>query len=154
MLTALSSDLLDAPFDRLLAALRMSAHLSSGQPAVIYMDQLVQQEAIHEQIALWAAHDGRTSEELAGAIDQLTTYFRSLPWLTERLIPDHLLVGEVVRGETSSLALAKAPESPLVHLAYLANQLPWERQRGSTSSRLVSLYWQSNILRICRWARR
>ena len=143
LLAALVLEAPAVPFDRLLAALRMSAHLSSGQPAVIYMDQLVQQEAILEQVALWAAHDGRTSEELAGAIDLLTTHVRSLPWLTERLIPDHLLVGDVVRGKTQPLVLAKSPESPLVHLAYLANQLPWERVRGLLALERIT---QENVL--------
>jgi hypothetical protein len=140
LLAALGSSSPDAPFEQLLAALRMSAHLSAGQPAVIYLDQLTQENSILQQFGAWAGNESRTDEELGRAIDQLTAHFQRAPWLPEVLIADHLLVADALRGNSPSLALAEKPESQLAHLADLANQLPWERERALLALNAITLY--------------
>jgi hypothetical protein len=130
LLSALSAGSPEAPFDHLLAALRMSLHLRTGQPSVVFLDQLEKEKAILAQIGAWAGRDNRTNPELSSAIEQIIGYFRSLPWLSETLIADHVLMTDVLRGRSASLVLAQESETPLVHLAYLANQLPWERERS------------------------
>jgi hypothetical protein len=112
---------LDAPFDRLLAALRMSAHMRSGQPSVVFLYQLEKEKAILQQIRTWAAHERRTNEELRSALDQLAVYFREAPSLTATLIADHLIVRDVILDKEPSLALSQRSSSLLVHLAWLAN---------------------------------
>ncbi|MEX2141176.1 MAG: hypothetical protein WD894_18065 [Pirellulales bacterium] len=130
LLSALWADAPETQFDHLLAALRMSVHLRAGQPSVVVLDQLEKEKSILQQIGAWAARDNRTNGERRIAIGQLIDYFRRLPWLPETVIADHVLMTNVLRGHTPSLVLAKKHQSPLDHLAYLANQLPWERERA------------------------
>ena len=118
------------PFDRLLAALRMSAHLAAGQPTVIWSDQLQQEQKILQKVGQWAAHDSRTTEELESALAQLAEHFRLWGSLQESLAADHRLVREVLAGKEPPLVLAEEPASLRVQLAARLNELPWERQRS------------------------
>jgi hypothetical protein len=118
------------PFHRLLAALRMSAHLASGQPTVVFMPVLNLEQMVLRRVGEWAAHEGRTMEELQAALDELTNHFGLGPSLLDPLIADHNLVRDVVLGGVPSLAQATRPDSLFMNLAYLANQLSWERTRG------------------------
>jgi hypothetical protein len=120
----------DPPFDRLLAALRMNAHMRSGQPSAVFINRLVNEHFILAQIGSWAANDQRTNEELKAAIDQLTVHFREAPSLPDALVADHLIVRDVLMDKELSLAVAERQSSPLMHLAWLANQLPWEQERS------------------------
>jgi hypothetical protein len=128
------------PFDRLLAALRMSAHLRSDQPSVVFMDRLENEKAILAKIGGWAAHEGRTKEELESAADQLNAHFETLPSLSMPLMADHLLVADVLVGNERPFVLTQSPNSPWVHLAYLANELPWERKRASLALNEITRY--------------
>jgi hypothetical protein len=118
------------PFDRLLAALRMSAHLRVGQPSFVFYDQLMKENAILEQIGHWAADESRTKEDLARALEQLTVTLRSWPSVQGALVADHRQVEVALTGDATSWALSESPRSPWVNLAYLANQLPWEQKRA------------------------
>jgi hypothetical protein len=120
----------DAPFERLMAALRMSAHLAAGQPSVVVIDQIRMEQIILRQIYAWAAHESRTKEELQAALEQLTTHFRLSGSLIDPLYADETLVRDVLVGDAPPLVLAEAPYSLFEHLAYLVNRLPWERERG------------------------
>lgn len=121
---------LDQSFDRLLAALRMSAHMRSGQPSAVFLNRLENEQFTFERIRSWAANERRTKEELKAALDQLSVHFREWPSLPDAFNADHLIVRDVILDKEPSLAVAKRPSSPLVHLAWLANQLPWEQQRA------------------------
>jgi hypothetical protein len=120
----------DPPFERLLAALRMNAHMRSGQPSTVFLNRLDNEYLVLEQIGSWAANEHRTKEELKAALDQLSVHFRDAPSLPEAFIADHLLVREVLVDKESSLVLAQTSVSLLEHLAWLANALPWERERA------------------------
>ncbi len=127
------------PFERLFAALRMSAHLRMDQPSVVFVGQLEKEKAILEQVADWAGHGGRTQEELRDALDRLTDHFLLMPSIGVALIADHGLVEDVLLGHTGPLVLARAPQSPPVYLAYLANQLSWEQERALTALKVITL---------------
>ena len=129
----------DQPFDRYLAALRMSKHLRSGQPSVVLIDQLQQEQTILERIGRWATAEGRTKEQLEAARDKLIDYFHSRPDLQGALAADHFLVRHVLTGQEMPISLAISPASPMVYLAYLANQLPWERERALRALDLITL---------------
>ena len=122
-----------------MAALRMSAHLRMDQPSVVFVDQLHKEQAILEQVGNWAAHDGRTQAELSEALNQLTAHFRMLPSIRAALFADHGLVEDVLLGHTGPLVLARAPQSPPVYLAYLANQLLWEQERAIAALKVITL---------------
>jgi hypothetical protein len=117
----------------------MTAHLRMNQASVVFVDQIQREQAILEQVGKWAAHESRTREELQGALDQLNAHFRLLPSMGAALIADHALVEDVILGNTGSLALARAPQSPPVYLAYLANQLSWEQKRALTALKVITL---------------
>jgi hypothetical protein len=121
---------IDPSFDRLLAALRMNAHLRSGQASAVFLHRLGNEALILEQIGTWAASERRTNEDLDAALDQLTTLFREPHSLPTTLVADHLIVRDVLLDKEPSSALSEKQPSPLVHLAWLANQLPWERERA------------------------
>jgi hypothetical protein len=104
--------------------------MRSGQPSAVFGTRLVHEQFIFAQIKSWAENETRTNEELKAAIDQLTVHFRELPSLPETFIADHLIVRDVLLDKAPSLALALSPSSPLVHLAWLANRLPWEHERA------------------------
>jgi hypothetical protein len=142
LLTVLSSIEPDQPFDRLLAALRMSVHLRVGQPSVIFTNQLAFKENdILQKIGAWAGHDSRTKEEMADALNRLTAALGSWPSVQGALVADHRLVQDALSGKTTPVVLIKKPNSPEVHLAYLENFLPWERRRALQA--LNCFTWQN-----------
>ena len=98
-------------FERLLAALRMSAHLRIGQPSFVFYDQLFKENAILEQIGHWAADDGRTKEDLARAQEQLAGTLRSWPSVQGALVADHRQVEDALSGKATSWALSERRRS-------------------------------------------
>jgi len=118
------------PFERSLAALRMSAHLRSGQPSVVFLDQLSMEQAVLRRIGRWALQEDRTKDELRDAFNELTNFFQRDPNMKHALLADHLLVRDAILGKETPLSLALAPNSPAVYLAFVANELPWERERA------------------------
>jgi ABC-type transport system involved in multi-copper enzyme maturation permease subunit len=118
------------PFDRLLAALRMSAHLSAGQPSVVWLDQAKREQLILRKVGEWTAYEGRTREELESALAQLTEHFRVGRLLQETLYADHRLVKDAILARQPSLVLTREPDSLANQLAFMANELPWERERA------------------------
>ena len=127
------------PFDRLLAALRMSAHMRSAQPSIVVFDQLNNEKLILAQIENWVASEQRTKDDLKAALAQLTAHFRQPPSLQSTLIADHLIIRDEILDKEPSLVVSQRSNSLLVHLAWLANQLPWERERALLALRNITL---------------
>jgi hypothetical protein len=123
------------PFDRLMAALRMSDHLRTGQPSLAFIGQLNEQNKILQRVGVWASHESRTREDLAAAFDQLNAHFRVFPSIGGALIAEHLLVENVLTGKTTPSVPINKPKN---YLAYLANQLPWERERALLALNLIT----------------
>ncbi len=118
------------PIDGLLAALRMSAHLRSGQPSIIFIYQLARERQILQWIGQWAGQKARTKDELRHALQKLTAHDASSPKPADALLADHQLVRDVLVGKDVPLILAQQPIPLRDYLAFLANQLPWERERA------------------------
>ncbi|HJS07677.1 MAG TPA: hypothetical protein VJ809_08445, partial [Pirellulales bacterium] len=130
LLNKLRQGEVDPPFERMLAALRMNAHMRSGQASAVFLNRLENEYFILTQIGSWAANEQRTKEELKAALDQLSVHFRESPSLPEAFIADHLIVRDVLVDKEPSLVLAQMSVSLLEHLAWLANRLPWEQERA------------------------
>lgn len=117
-----------------IAALRMCGHLRQHVPTSVFICQLRAEQAILKSFAHWAQEDSRTDEQLRDALEKLQEYFRSdrlAVW--DSLEVDQQLLRDVIEGKQWPLALTTTPMRPEVYLAYLANRLPWERQRALRS---------------------
>jgi hypothetical protein len=129
--------------ERAMAALRMSAHIRNGQPSVVFLAQLEVEREILGYIGDWAQQEGRTEEELRYARSQLEEHFRTAGHsisATAPLLADAGLVYDVITGKASSIAQALEPRSLPVHLAYLANGFPWERERALRALDRITSY--------------
>jgi hypothetical protein len=125
--------------DQAFTALRMSAHIRSGQPSVVLIDQLRRERQILGGIGQLAFRDDVTNDQLRETIDLLKTYFRSLYSPHGSLIADQLLINDVLQGKIYPLALTEGPNVNAAYLAFLANQLPWERERGERALNRITL---------------
>ncbi len=63
-------------------------------------------------------------------MDKLLADGRASPTPQSSLIADHLLVRDAILGKDMPLVLAATPVPLRNYLAYLANELPWERARA------------------------
>ena len=119
------------PLEQLLAALRLSAHIRSGQPTAIWQLQLDTEQMILQWIGAWAFKKGTTNEERRDALAQLQAYFRSID-LAEPFLGDRRVIRDVVLGKTMPMVLNGKTETDAraAYLAYIANELPWERVRA------------------------
>ena len=108
----------------------MSAHLRSGQPAVILIRQLQREQIILRQIAGWALEKERTNEERRAALAKLQEYVRRPTDLGSAFLADARLIRDVITGKELPLVLSEKPVSTATYLAFLANELPWERERA------------------------
>jgi hypothetical protein len=127
------------PIERWLAALRISEQIRSGQASVIYIDQLTTEETILRDIGDWALEKKRTKEELGELLTKLTAAFELEPVPVDALLADDILVRDVIEGK--DLPLILTGENVLAHdyLAWLANDLPWERQRAIRALEHITL---------------
>ncbi len=128
----------DQALEDYLAALRATAHLRSGQPSLIFCDQLSFEAGALDHIVAWARKGSTTDEEIRLAIKQLLRFFNSLPDPAEAIWADHLLVADVLAGKQPPLLFAYPPISWQFHLAYLLHQLPWERSRAQSVLELLT----------------
>ncbi|HEX3599204.1 MAG TPA: hypothetical protein VHU84_03625, partial [Lacipirellulaceae bacterium] len=127
----------DVPFDHLMAALRMSNHLMFGQPTVIVCEQFERQQEIFKEIIRWAQDNARTSEELASAIKQLEA-FKVWPIPSDTFMVEQRHLRDVLTGKELPLVLTYRPIPAENYLAYLANRLPWERERALRANVLAT----------------
>jgi ABC-type transport system involved in multi-copper enzyme maturation permease subunit len=126
--------------ERAMAALRMSAHIRSGQPSAVFLDQLAREQEILQWIAAWARQGERTQSELAEVTKTLNSYFKEVPNLANVLLADDRLVRGVLNGKEMPLSPTSLPNAPANYLAFAANELPWERERALRALDLITLY--------------
>jgi len=119
-----------ASLEQLLAGLRMSAHMRSGQPTVIVLRQLQFERMILAHIAEWAAEKECTKDERRAAMAKLQEHVRRPPEFTGAFLADHKLICDVITGKELPLVLSEKPVSNTAYLAFIANELPWERERA------------------------
>jgi hypothetical protein len=116
--------------DEFLAGLTLSARIRAGQPARIFVAQLRREQRLLEAIARWAGHEERTVEELRDAQQRLQRFFSSLPDPKKAPWADAALVHDTIQGDVPPLFYSQPNLRLSHHLAYLANQIPWERERA------------------------
>jgi hypothetical protein len=122
----------DQPARRLLAALKMEKHLRSGQPSAVIISALRGENFILQRITEWALEKDRTKEELRDLLDNLNVQLHSPEPPAESLIADRMLIRDVILGKDLPFILSTSPVEPHAYLAYLANDLWWERERALT----------------------
>jgi len=128
--------------------LRMSAHIRNGQPSVVFLDQLRAERNILGYIGDWSQQEGRTEEELRIALAQFEQHFHMAGHSIDAAMPllaDAALVRATILGKEPSIAQALEPESLSVHLAFLANKLPWERERALRALDRITAYNNGNV---------
>ena len=145
---------LDAALARLLTLGRMQAHLLQYQPIThvswfsAYGGPYTLGDGSRESLLIrFATAPGQTSERLQELVKALWEIELSFPGVDESIVADHLAALDVIEGQQPSLAVS--PNSPTLSrewLAFVANQLPWERRRAAlalekmTSARLEFAY--------------
>jgi hypothetical protein len=120
----------DRAIDRFIAAIRLSTRIRSGQSSVIYLDQSRVENELLQRISEWAEGKARTKDELHSLAGKLAAEFQTFPKLEQTVVADHLLVRKALEGGITPLVLTLQPPQPLAYLAYVANELPWERRRA------------------------
>jgi hypothetical protein len=120
---------LDAALDRYLALLRIKSHELRGQPISLVNQKLRETRfpgAIEKTIVeSWATHAAQTSKRLRAAIARLEKCPATVAASQDSILDDRQRIRAVVLGNEPPSFL---PWSG--HLAFLANKLPWERQRA------------------------
>jgi hypothetical protein len=148
----------DQAIERFIAALRMSSHIRAGQPSIVCIDQFVREQKILQEFGQWALADGRTKEALRSALEKLRQYFRTAqPSLEAALLADRELVRDAIEGKSTPLVLSQTPLLPDVYMAYLANELAWERKRGLLVVDLITrinIDESSNLVHDVSWTGR
>ncbi|OHB74857.1 MAG: hypothetical protein A2W31_15155 [Planctomycetes bacterium RBG_16_64_10] len=110
-----------------------------------------------DRFAKWAAHKDQTAARIKGALAQLDEAHAAEPDPRGHVIADYLLLREVVEGKRMPRSIdprrirsrpgrdavldpREILERSCWQLAYLANRLPWERERS-----LRALAWMTDV---------
>ncbi len=127
---------LNVPFERLIAALRMSTHIMSGQPTLIVRQQFHQQQLIFRFICGWAHHNESDPEKLSDAFHQLEQ-FHVWRFPTENFMAEGRLIRKVLIGKDLPTSFSQKQVPQNAKMAYVVNDLPWERQRALNANESV-----------------
>jgi hypothetical protein len=123
-----------------LAAVRMLSHLREGQPTDVTIRTLTVEGWVLEKIVNWASKKATPTDQIRAVLDGLQEYFASAPLdPTASFAADDRIVRNVIRGKTQPLILAEPPIDNVYYLAYLANQLPWERRRALAALDMITM---------------
>lgn len=139
------------PFDQLMAALRMSAHIRAGQPTAIFVRQLEREQQILKAIGNWAGNPKLTNDERRAALTKLKEYFQTQPEIAAAFTADREAIRQVIDGKDLPFMLSEKPIKTSTNLALLANKLPWERVRALEALDAVTTFnvWQAEGLEKC-----
>jgi hypothetical protein len=124
--------------DRFMPLLRACADLGSRQPTYIYMRQLELERNILAGINYWATETHPSQDELRDALAKLTAHFDALPEPAESLLADRANIRNVILDQEPPIMFAFPPVDLEHYLAFLANRLPWERQRALRALDLIT----------------
>jgi hypothetical protein len=123
-----------------LASVRMLGHLRQGQPTAVTIRTLSVERQVLQQFVDWAAGKGTPTAQIRTVLDQLQQYFESAPLdATAPFAADDRIVRGVLRGKTQPLILAETPIDISRYLAFLANELPWERRRALAALTMITM---------------
>ncbi len=114
-----------------LAGLRMLDHLRQGQPTDVANGVLGVEMSFLDRIVGWASRDSVPTEQLQELLKDLQNYFADNPIDPKATFDtDASIVRRVLVGEIPPATLAAHRENQVIYLAFLANELPWERERA------------------------
>jgi hypothetical protein len=123
-----------------LAAVRMVGHLRQGQPTDVTIRTLVVEGWVLEEIVDWAGKKETPTDQIRAVLDELQHYFASDPLdPAASFAADDRIVRGVLRGKTQPLILAETPIDTSHYLAFLANELPWERRRAFAALDMITM---------------
>lgn len=137
----------DVPFEQLMAALRMNRHVMMEQPTAVAIWQLRTEWRILEEVAKWANGKERTNDERRAAIAELQKFFDERSLIELSLFADGRVIERVLNGQEASMVMATTPVTIAENLAFVANELPWERKRAILALDIVT---QKNVDRFHR----
>ena len=126
-----------------LAALRLLDHVRQGQPTSVAYRVLSVERGFLARVVAWAENSAVPAADVQELLTQLQQYFRVAP--IDPVAPffaDDRIVREVLLGTTPPLILAEEKVDYAKYLAFLANELPWERERCSWHS--IGSLWSTN----------
>lgn len=144
----ISTPIVDPPFDQLLAALRMNRHMMMNQPTAIVVRQLQSERQILAEIAKTMAADERTNAERRAAIEKLQAFYQRNPVLDQTLVAELHAMRDVINGKEPPLILASKPIGNDSYVAFMANELPWERERAFLALDLITDQNRQNAQRL------
>lgn len=124
---------LDAALDRYLAISRLQSHWVKGQSSYIlsYRRGPIGPQ-LDRQLIQWATHPKQTSARLRRAVNDLQVYLMRLRVVDvrESILADREKIRAVLLGDEPPSFFDGGYSRLSEYLAYLANELPWERQRA------------------------
>ncbi|MCC7475579.1 MAG: hypothetical protein IT425_09300 [Pirellulales bacterium] len=132
--------------NQLFTALLLNYHMRLEQPTTIALDRLRFERMILAQIANWAGQHDRTNEERRTALEKLQTQIRRQANFANSFFADRNAIRKVVNGDESPWVLAQERNASLAKLAFVANELPWERERALVALDLITAQNQQNAL--------
>lgn len=135
-----------------LAGLRMLDHLRQGQPTDVANGVLGVEMSFLERIVGWASRDSVPTEQLQEFLKDLQNYFADNPIDPKATFDtDASIVRRVLVGEIPPATLAAHPENQVIYLAFLANELPWERERALKALDQITLENQGEAAELARF---
>jgi hypothetical protein len=123
-----------------LAAVRVVDHLRQGQPTDVTIRTLRVESQVLERIVDWASNKKTPTDQIRAVLKELEEHFLLHPLdPSASFAADDRIVRDVVRGKTQPLILAETPIDNVYYLAFLANELPWERRRALAALTMISM---------------
>lgn len=116
--------------DRFLAGARMIDHLRQGQRTWTWHASYSSARAIQQAMATWARAPQQTPAILRRAIAAIEQDLAVLPRVEDSVIADHLHLRAILTGDKDPDAGHVPIDEWRLQIAFIAHQLPWERQRA------------------------
>jgi len=116
---------LDAALERYLAIVRLRSHWLRGQSSISVARELNSSTPF---VLQWALHPHQTSDLLRKAVTELQSYPAAR--IVDLILADREQIRAVLLGKDPPSFLNEKTPRWSGYLAFLANRLPWERQRA------------------------
>lgn len=131
-----------------LAALRMFDHLRQGQTTSVAYRVLAEERRFLARMVAWADNPALPAADVRKLLAELQRYFRRAPIdPSAPFLADDRNVREVLLGRTPPQILEGQDVGYPKYLAYLANELPWERERAFAAlDRITSQYQRESAI--------
>ena len=108
------------------------------QPTYVVYRTLSRERVVLEKINDWANDESTSADQLRDALKKLSDYFAGLPESTDNFFADQATIRDVVVGKDTPAIFVDHPIKFDAYAAFLANRLPWERERGLRALDLIT----------------